>query len=103
MTSTFLEKRASCGLATLFRTCQAMTKAMTMVLPEPVAILQHWQMYSPPSPRISIPIRSVGAASVSQMSVSTASSWQKKKRRRSKFSGSVQCSSSRLVMLVTPG
>ncbi|WNC30168.1 hypothetical protein RHH53_01045 [Thermosynechococcus sp. PKX82] len=42
-----------------------MTKAMTMVLPEPVAILQHWRMYSPPSPGISMPVRSAGAASVS--------------------------------------
>ena len=31
--------RASCGLASLFSDCQAMSIAMTTVLPEPVAIL----------------------------------------------------------------
>ena len=41
--------------------------------------------------------------SVSQMIVSAASNWQKKKRRDSNSSISVQCSSSRFVMLVTPG
>ena len=34
------EKRASCGLASLFSVCQAMSMAMTTVLPEPVAILK---------------------------------------------------------------
>ena len=33
------EKRASCGLASLLSACQAMSIAMTTVLPEPVAIL----------------------------------------------------------------
>ena len=33
------EKRASCGLARLLSVCQAMSMAMTTVLPEPVAIL----------------------------------------------------------------
>ncbi len=33
------EKRASCGLASLLSVCQAMSIAMTTVLPEPVAIL----------------------------------------------------------------
>ena len=33
------EKRASCGLASLLSACQAMSMAMTTVLPEPVAIL----------------------------------------------------------------
>ena len=32
--------RASCGFASLFSDCQAMSMAMTTVLPEPVAILQ---------------------------------------------------------------
>jgi hypothetical protein len=98
-----LEKRASWGFATLLRMCQAMVMAMTMVLPVPVAILQHRRRKSPPSPRISMPTRSAAGASISQMSVSTASSWQKKNRRRSNSSGSRQCASSRLVMLVTPG
>jgi hypothetical protein len=83
--------------------CQAITIAMTMVLPEPVAILQHWRANAPPSPGISIPTRSAAGASTSQMSVSTASNWQKKKRRVSNSSGSRQCSSRRLVMLETPG
>ena len=34
------EKRASCGLASLFNVCQAISIAMTSVLPEPVAILK---------------------------------------------------------------
>ena len=34
------EKRASCGLASLLSVCQAMSMAMTTVLPEPVAILK---------------------------------------------------------------
>ena len=33
------QNRASCGLASLLRACQAMSIAMTTVLPEPVAIL----------------------------------------------------------------
>ena len=33
------EKRASCGLASLLSACQAISMAMTTVLPEPVAIL----------------------------------------------------------------
>ena len=34
------EKRASCGLASLLSVCQAMSIAITTVLPEPVAILK---------------------------------------------------------------
>lgn len=33
-------KRASCGLANLLSACQAMSMAMTTVLPDPVAILK---------------------------------------------------------------
>jgi hypothetical protein len=87
----------------LFRTCQAITIAMTMVLPEPVAILQHWRSKRPAVAGISMPTRSAAGASVSQISVSMASNWQKKNRRASNSSGSRQCSSSRLVMLETPG
>ena len=50
-----------------------MTMAMTTVLPEPVAILAHSLLNAPPSDGISMPTRSVGDASVSQMSVSAAS------------------------------
>ena len=41
MTSTFLENRRSPGCATLFSTCQAITIAITTVLPLPVAIFAH--------------------------------------------------------------
>ncbi len=34
------ENRASCGLASLLSVCQAMSMAMTTVLPEPVAIFK---------------------------------------------------------------
>ena len=40
-TRMFFEKRVSCGYVTLLRTCQAISIAITMVLPEPVAILAH--------------------------------------------------------------
>ena len=50
-----------------------------------------------------MPTLSAAGASASQISVSTASNWQKKKRRVSNSSGSVQCASSRLVMPLTPG
>ncbi len=33
-------KRASCGFASLLSACQAMSIAMTTVLPQPVAILK---------------------------------------------------------------
>ena len=80
-----------------------MTIAMTTVLPEPVAILEHSRRNSPPSDGMSMPTFSASGPSVSQMIVSAASNWQKKKRRDSNSSSSVQCSSSRFVMLVTPG
>ena len=48
-TSTFFENRASLGFAALFRICQAMTIAMTTVLPEPVAILEQRRSKGPPS------------------------------------------------------
>ena len=73
MTSTFLANRASRGFVTLLRTCQAMTMAMTTVLPEPVAILAHSLLNAPPSDRVSMPTRSAAGASMSQMSVSAAS------------------------------
>ena len=102
-TSTFLENRASCGWAALFRICQAMTIAMTTVLPDPVAILEQRRSKLPPSEGTSMPALSDSGASVSQISVSAASNWQKKNRRFPNSSGSLQYSSSRLVTLVTPG
>ena len=41
------EKRASCVLASLFSACQAISIAMTTVLPAPVAILQRHPRKSP--------------------------------------------------------
>ena len=76
---------------------------MTTVLPEPVAIFAHSRLKAPPSEGISTPTFSAAGASASQMSVSTASIWQKKNRRFSNSSGSVQCANSRFVMPVTPG
>jgi hypothetical protein len=63
--------------------CQAMTMAMTRVLPEPVAILAQRREKGPPSSGTSTPWRSPAGASASQIRVSTASSWQKKNRRSS--------------------
>ena len=80
-----------------------MTMAMTTVLPEPVAIFAHSRWNAPPSEGMSTPTFSAAGASASQISVSTASSWQKKNRRLSNSSGFVQCSSRRFVIPVTPG
>ena len=44
--------------------------AMTMVLPEPVAILEHSRLNSPPSLGMSTPTFSESGASISQISVS---------------------------------
>ena len=60
-------------------------------------------MNSPPSPGISIPTRSAAGASVSQISVSMASSWQKKNAGPRAAPESRQCSSSRFVMPLAPG
>ena len=56
-----------------------MTIAITTVLPEPVAILEHSLWNSPPSDGMSMPTFPASGPSVSQMSVSAASNWQKKK------------------------
>ena len=80
-----------------------MTMAMTIVLPEPVAILAQRRWKSPPSEGIAMPSRFAAGASSSHISVSAASSWQKKNRRASNSSGSRQCSNNRLVTPVTPG
>jgi hypothetical protein len=50
-----------------------------------------------------MPTRSDAGASVSQMSVSIASSWQKKNRFGLSRSELHQCSNNRRVMPVTPG
>ena len=76
---------------------------MTMVFPEPVAIFAQRRGKSPPSLGMSIPWRSAGSASVSQISVSIASNWQKKNRRSLRSSGSRQCCSSARVIPVVFG
>ncbi len=76
--------------------------AMTIVLPLPVAILLHSRRKGPPSPGTVTPVRSAAGASASQMSVSMASNWQKK-RRNWRCSGSCQWASRRRVMPVAPG
>ena len=45
------EARIVALLATLLRMLHAASIPMTIVLPEPVAILQAWRMNSPPSSR----------------------------------------------------
>ena len=75
---------------------------MTIVLPVPVAIFEQIRLNGPPSPGMTMPCRSAGGASTSQISVSMASNWQKKNRRKSRSSRSRQCSSSRLVIPLAP-
>ncbi len=62
-----LRETPVCGAATLLRICQAMIMAMTMVFPEPVAILQHQRTKSSPSPGISIPAFSASGGSPGHM------------------------------------
>src|SRR5690606_920605 len=80
-----------------------MSIAITIVLPEPVAILEQSLWNSPPSDGISIPVFSDCGASASHIKVSIASNWQKKKRKLSRASVSYQCSRSLFVIPVTPG
>ena len=78
------ENRLSWVLASLFSACQAMSIAMTTVLPEPVAILKAIR-YSPgfrawPSSRSLFSIHGwrLPATSARKIAVSSASIWQKK-------------------------
>ena len=50
---------------------------ITIVLPEPVAILLHNRSHAPPSPATSMPCLYESGASTHQISVSMASIWQK--------------------------
>ena len=81
-------KRRLPGRRTALIVCQAMSIAMTVVLPAPVASfrarrerpglassLERWRWS-----RSLLPCLSFGATSVSQMAISTASTWQKKGR-----------------------
>ncbi len=90
--------------------CQAMSIAMTVVFPVPVASLRAKRMSSGLASvfaawRLSKNRRPVGlnfgATSVSQMTVSATSIWQKKGRRLLKL-WCRQCFSSRAVSGVTP-
>ncbi|OPX75907.1 MAG: hypothetical protein A4E39_00094 [Methanoregulaceae archaeon PtaB.Bin152] len=76
---------------------------MTMVLPDPVAILLQILLNVPSSHGTVMPTLSDSGASVSQMRVSIASSWQKKNRRSSRSDGSFQYWSNWRVMPVRPG
>ncbi len=101
-------RSACCPSATALTVCQAMSMAMTVVLPLPVAILQRdagrpglaWSL-APRDVRGSCRRWRRLATSVSQISVSTASTWQKKGREPVK-AGSRQCRSRRAVTGVTP-
>jgi len=77
------------GRRTLFNVCQAITMAMTVVLPAPVASFRArrlrpgfapWFAASMCSRNLSPFLPICGATSVSQIAVSTASTWQKKGR-----------------------
>jgi len=87
------ENRLSWALASLLSACQAMSIAMTTVLPEPVAILKAMR-YSPglrarPSSRSLFSIQGwrLPATSARKIAVSRASIWQK----NSGFSRSDAC------------
>ena len=99
----FLENRVSCLYVILFRTCHAITIAITTVFPEPVAIFAHNRSNCPPSEGICSPTFSFSGASTSQIRVSAASSWQKKNCRLANSSGSFQYVSNLFVIPVTPG
>ena len=76
------------GRRTAFTVCQAISIAITVVLPAPVASLSAMRKSSGLASlltdsnrsRILRPSRSLGATSMSQITVSTASNWQKKGR-----------------------
>lgn len=78
-----------CGRRTALTVCQAISMAMTMVLPAPVASFSARRMSSGLASllalarcsRTFLPVfPACGATSVSQMAVSTASIWQKNGR-----------------------
>lgn len=96
---------------TAFTVCQAISIAMTVVLPAPVASFRARRSSSGFAPSFAplrcaqnLPTRgpSFGATSVSQIAVSTASIWQKKGRTPChSIAGRRQCFSSRPVSGVT--
>ena len=70
----------SCRLAILFRPDHAMTSAITMVLPVPVAIFTAHRVYASPEPGCSRRPFICSGASARNTIVSTASCWQKNGR-----------------------
>ena len=101
--------RELCGRRTALTVCQAISIAMTVVLPVPVASLRASRGRSGLASRLalarlsrkSLPARpACDATSVSQMAVSTASIWQKKGRMSLKR-WCRQCRSRRAVSGVT--
>ena len=83
-----LVNRRLLGCRTALMVCQAMTIAMTVVLPAPVASfrairsssgLASWFTSASRSNALLSAALSLGTTSVSQMRVSTASTWQKKR------------------------
>ena len=82
-------KRRLLGRRTALIVCQAMSMAMTVVLPAPVASFSASRANSGFASSFALSrcsrkrrpaIPSVGATSISQIAVSTASTWQKKGR-----------------------
>ena len=95
-------KRGELRLRAEFSVCQAISIAITVVLPAPVASLKAMRRRSGLASALRARSRSsscFGATSVSQMAVSAASIWQKKRRRWR--AGSRQCWSRRAVTGVT--
>ena len=82
------EKFFPLGRRTAFTVCHAMSMAMTVVFPAPVASFSAMRKSSGFASRFTLsrsskmrfPALDCGATSVSQMAVSTASIWQKKGR-----------------------
>ena len=101
-------KRRLWGRRTALTVCQAISIAMTVVLPAPVASLRASRGRSGLASSLALarwsrklrPARAPGATSVSQMAVSAASTWQKKGRMPLKW-WRRQCRSSRAVSGVT--
>ena len=101
-------KRLLWGRRTALTVCQAISMAMTVVLPAPVASLRASRGSSGLASLLALarwsrksrPARVRDATSVSQMAVSAASSWQKKGRMALKW-WCRQCRSRRAVSGVT--
>ena len=100
------EKLLLLGWRTAFTVCHAMSMAMTVVLPAPVASLSARRIssgfawaFAPSRCAANFAARapSLGATSASQIAVSTASTWQKKGRTLLKSRSRRQCCNNRAV------